>query len=64
MKKICTNKQCQHNGILQPIENFYIDKRYPDNHSHECTDCKRVRQKKWNDKANQKRKEFFAMYIG
>jgi len=64
MKKKCTNKTCQHKGVPQPIENFYIDKSYPDNHSHECTECKRVRQKKWNDKKNKSTNDFFKMILG
>ena len=64
MKKKCRNKTCNQKDVLQPIENFFKDNRFADGRSYECVECKKKRQKKWNDIANKKRADFFAMYIG
>ena len=64
MKKKCRNKTCSQKDVLQPIENFYKDNRFPDGRNYECNDCKKERQKKWNQVAKERRDNHFAMYIG
>lgn len=64
MTKKCGNKNCKQKGVEQPIENFYKDSRFPDSRNYECNGCKKERQKKWIEKAKQRRVDFFAMYIG
>lgn len=65
MTKICCNKKdCSFKGKPQPEENFYKQRNTIDGLSTECVACKKVRQKKWNDRKKQDTNSFFNLLVG
>lgn len=61
--KVCTNKKCEHKGVRQPKENFYINMRYADNREGECITCKRIKQKRLVVKKREDREFFQKMFL-
>lgn len=45
-KKACTNPECEHNGKLQPLKNFYSNVTRPDGRVSRCRDCMYREQQK------------------
>jgi hypothetical protein len=37
--KMCSDKNCEHKGELQPLDNFTINRNSPDNHAYVCKEC-------------------------
>ena len=60
--KICSSKDCIHNGQPQPISNFYQCKKTKDGLSCWCKDCVRIKGKKYRDankvKINKQKREY------
>lgn len=43
--KVCSKKDCEHNGKLQPLSNFYKHTSTKDGHQSMCKDCNHKYQK-------------------
>ena len=51
-------------GNPQPETSFYKNRPMGDGLSNECIDCKKARQKKWNNRRTEDKNNFFKLLLG
>ena len=56
--KICSKKNCVHNGQPQPIKNFHRNSQTPDGYKYDCKDCVRLYPSQQNEAQAAYQKEF------
>ena len=63
MHKVCSRKNCKHNGILQPKSSFYRMPKTYDGLTPECRDCRREGASETKDRKKAERELFKKMYF-
>lgn len=59
MSKVCTNKNCPHNGEPQPLDNFHKKTRNADGLESQCKTC---RKDAMREQTRRKAKELNGFY--